>query len=119
MAYTAEISRLNPSALIFQVDHSASMLEPFGPAPGQADQLEPKAQFEGRSIAFPESASSMPDAYPRLLYGMSSVLPAPMQNAARQEGFMLGSDARGFVLIADPTALVRFLEIGTRPSNLR
>src|ERR1700730_1461207 len=33
MAYTAEISRTNPSCFLFLVDQSSSMLEPFGAQP--------------------------------------------------------------------------------------
>jgi hypothetical protein len=42
-----------------------------------------------------------------------------MRSAAEQEGYTVDLDTRGFVFNADPTALVTFLEIGTRPSNLR
>jgi hypothetical protein len=35
MPYTAEISRTNPTCLLFLVDQSSSMLEPFGAQPGK------------------------------------------------------------------------------------
>jgi hypothetical protein len=35
MAYSAEISRTNPTALVFLLDQSSSMLEPFGGQPGK------------------------------------------------------------------------------------
>src|SRR3954464_11635870 len=35
MPYTAEISRTNPTALVFLVDHSSSMDGPFGGQPGK------------------------------------------------------------------------------------
>ena len=40
MPYSAEISRTNPTALLFLLDQSSSMLEPFG---GQPD----KSKAEG------------------------------------------------------------------------
>ncbi len=77
------------------------------------------SESEADPILFPDSLSRMPDAYARLLYRMSSPLPSPIRDTARHEGFKLGPDARGFLFNADPSALVRFLEIGTRPANLR
>ena len=46
MAYTAEISRTNPTAILFLLDQSSSMLEPIGGQPdkskatGVADALK-------------------------------------------------------------------------------
>lgn len=71
------------------------------------------------AVELPESPVGLPDEHARQLFQMSSVLPFAMRAAATQEGYAAGLDARGFVFNADPTALVRFLEIGTRPSNLR
>jgi hypothetical protein len=42
-----------------------------------------------------------------------------MRAAAEQEGYTVDLDTRGFVFNADPVSLVKFLEIGTRASNLR
>jgi hypothetical protein len=50
---------------------------------------------------------------------MSSVLPGNLCTAARGEGFVIGEQARGFAFNADLVELIRFLDIGTRPSNLR
>ncbi len=50
---------------------------------------------------------------------MSSLLPAYMQAMARQEGIRATETTRGFVFNADMVAVIRFLDIGTRPSNLR
>jgi hypothetical protein len=38
---------------------------------------------------------------------------------ARSENIQLGDDARGFAFNADLVELIRFLDIGTRSSNLR
>ena len=54
------------------------------------------------------------DTYSRLLYRMSSVLPPRMWDAARGDGFDVQPEARGVVFNADPLAIVRFLDIGTR-----
>jgi hypothetical protein len=71
------------------------------------------------AIELPDTLDGLPDAYARTLYQMSSELPFTMRSAAEAEGFRTTLDTRGFIFNADPTALVRFLEIGTRPSTLR
>jgi len=70
-------------------------------------------------VEFPDSDSQLPDRYSRLLYDMSSELPSHIQQAARQEGYNVGEGARGFVFNADMVSVIRFLDIGTRPANLR
>lgn len=70
------------------------------------------------AIELPDTVEGMPDAHARTLFQMSSELPFPMRRAAEAEGFATSLDTRGFVFNADPAALVRFLEIGTRPSTL-
>jgi hypothetical protein len=54
------------------------------------------------------------DKFSKLLFRMSSLLPQKVLDAARNEGFRLDPNARGVVFNADPTAVVRFLDIGTR-----
>ncbi|GAC1398506.1 MAG: VWA domain-containing protein [Chloroflexota bacterium] len=70
-------------------------------------------------VEFPASESDLPDQYARLLYNMSSVLPAYMQSAAQQEDYAVSDGSRGFVFNGDMVSVIRFLDIGTRPSNLR
>lgn len=70
-------------------------------------------------IELPDSPEGLPDQYALALYRMSSEMPFGMRSAAHAEGYRVNLDTRGFVFNADPVALVRFLEIGTRPSNLR
>lgn len=70
-------------------------------------------------IQFPHSDSGLPDAHARLLYGISSPLTTGMLSAAREEGLQVSDGARGFVFNADIISLIKFLNIGTRPSNLR
>jgi hypothetical protein len=59
------------------------------------------------------------DLYSRLLFAMSSVLPPRLQHAARAEGFTVTEKSRGVVYNADPVAVVRFLDIGTRVAVAR
>jgi hypothetical protein len=70
-------------------------------------------------IEFPDTDSTLPDDFARLLFGMSSPLPAYMRGAAQQEGFSISDGTRGFVFNGDMVSVIRFLDIGTRPSNLR
>ena len=70
-------------------------------------------------IQFPSSDAGLPDAHARLLFQLSSPLTPGMLSAAREEGLQVGAGARGFVFNADIISLIKFLNIGTRPSNLR
>ncbi len=75
---------------------------------------------EEPAVELPDSAAELPsDEYALQLFQMSSPLPFPMRAAAEHEGYEVSLDSRGFIFNADPAALVRFLEIGTRPSHLR
>lgn len=70
-------------------------------------------------VEFPSTESNLPDEYARLLFTISSVLPDYMMQAAREEGIKAEDGARGFVFNGDMVSVIRFLDIGTRPSNLR
>ncbi|ABC44783.1 conserved hypothetical protein [Salinibacter ruber DSM 13855] len=76
---------------------------------------------EEAPVELPSAADEVPtdDEYAEVLFQMSSRLPFSMRSAAEQEGYSVTLDTRGFVFNADPVSLVTFLEIGTRPSNLR
>jgi hypothetical protein len=76
---------------------------------------------EAPAVELPSSRRALPgdDEYADVLFDMSSTLPFTMRAAAEQEGFTVDLDTRGFIFNADPVGLVRFLEVGTRPSNLR
>ena len=63
---------------------------------------------------FPATEERLPDTCSKLLFRMSSVLPPKLWEAAKAEGHALQPKARGVVINADPTAIVRFLDIGTR-----
>ena len=70
-------------------------------------------------IIFPGDEAGLPDDYARMLFRMSSLLPDKLRQAAQSEGLNVGVQSRGFVFNADLVELIRFLDIGTRPSNLR
>ncbi len=76
---------------------------------------------EAPAVELPSSRRELPagDAHADVLFAMSSTLPFTMRAAAEHEGFTVDLDTRGFIFNADPVGLVRFLEVGTRPSNLR
>ena len=73
----------------------------------------------GSAIEFPHNESELPDKYAKQLFQMSSELPEHIRLAAESEGYRVSAGARGFVFNADIVAVIRFLDIGTRPSNLR
>jgi hypothetical protein len=73
----------------------------------------------GTPVEFPDAEAALPDRFAQQLFRMSSVLPDPTRDAAQQEGFRVSSGTRGFSFNADMVALIKFLDIGTRASNLR
>lgn len=70
-------------------------------------------------IEFPDGDATLPDDFAKLLFRISSLLPAYMRSIAQQEGFPVTDGTRGFVFNGDMVSVIRFLDIGTRPSNLR
>jgi len=74
---------------------------------------------KGAAVEFPGSDTGLPDQFAKLLFNMSSILPPYMQSMAKQEGIRVGETTRGFVFNGDMVSVIRFLDIGTRPSNLK
>ena len=70
-------------------------------------------------IEFPDNDKELPDTYSKMLFGMSSILPENIRISAEREEYRVSENTRGFTFNADAVALVRFLDIGTRPSNMR
>jgi hypothetical protein len=70
-------------------------------------------------VEFPSDEQTLPDQYAHLLFRISSSLPDYMLEVARQEEYVVAAGAHGFVFNADLVSVIRFLDIGTRPSNLR
>ena len=71
------------------------------------------------SIAYPSDANGLPNEFARALFEMSSIMPAEFRKIASETGLNIVEGSRGFVFNADPTALIQFFDIGTRPANLR
>ncbi len=70
-------------------------------------------------IVFPDNESILVDQYAKLLFRISSTLPGHLRNAASQARYTVSDGTRGFAFNADLVAFISFLDIGTRPSNLR
>jgi hypothetical protein len=73
----------------------------------------------GMTFEFPHSEAELPDKFAKQLFQMSSPLPPHLMDIAQKEGYNVREGARGFVFNADIVAVIKFLDIGTRPSNLR
>ncbi len=70
-------------------------------------------------IEYPDNEAVLPDQHARLLFSMSSPLPDYMRRLVGQEDIDISYNTRGFVFNADLVSVIRFLDIGTRPSNMR
>lgn len=69
----------------------------------------------GEAVQFPSSSAGLANNYAIQLFDMSSLLPAHIANLAKEKGYSMSSEARGFMFNADPKDIVNFFEIGTRP----
>jgi hypothetical protein len=74
---------------------------------------------QGKLVEFPANDAGLSDVYAKKLFSISSELPSYMREIAQQEGFPVEFGSRGFVANADMVSIIRFLDIGTRASNLR
>lgn len=70
-------------------------------------------------ISFPASETGLPDQYAKLLFNMSSSLPAHLVKVAQEKGRIVSNESRGYVFNADAAEIVDFFDIGTRPAQLR
>lgn len=68
---------------------------------------------------FPSDESNLPDGYSKMLFRMSSNLPAHLLKFAQEKGHSVNSESRGFMFNAEAAELVDFFDIGTRASQLR
>jgi hypothetical protein len=70
-------------------------------------------------IFFPDDESVLPDEYARLMFRMSSVMPAPLIAEARKllPQCRIADTARSFIYHGDLEAVIRFFSIGTRPTQ--
>lgn len=75
-----------------------------------------------QSVSFPNSAAGLPDRNAGTMFDMSSQLPPTMADAAAALQYDVQPGAKGFLYNADATAMIEFLDIGTRavtPGGLR
>lgn len=70
-------------------------------------------------IEFPDNEAALPDQYAQLLFRISSNLPNHTRSIASQAGYRVSDGTKGFAFNSDLVTLIKFLDIGTRPSNLR
>lgn len=77
------------------------------------------SSHRAQPIVFNDSEDGLADKYARLLFQMSSPLPESVRLAAEQERYQVTPNSRGFAFNAELQDLIRFLDIGTRPANLR
>ena len=66
------------------------------------------------SIAFPNSNSTLPDMYAKMLFDNSSELTPKIIEVARNFSFDLLPGSKGFVFNADAVLIIQVLDIGTR-----
>lgn len=71
--------------------------------------------YPGEPVMFPASVDGLGDPFAKQLFAMSSVLPPSMRRLAASEEFSVNENSRGFVYNADMVALLKFIDIGTRP----
>lgn len=74
--------------------------------------------FGGSPTLYPSSVGDLPDDLAQTLFDMSSQLPERVLDGVRGAGYPVGEDARGFAYQADAAALIKFIEIGTRASEI-
>lgn len=74
---------------------------------------------ETNAIEFPSSEQGLPNEFAKLLFRTSSILPDHLIRFAKDKGFSVSMEARGFMFNADAIQIVDFFDIGTRASQLR
>jgi hypothetical protein len=108
-----ESSDGNPSA-------SASSLKAIATADGNVLLFNIHISSKSDSaIEFPDSDAGLPDDFARELFNSSSTLTEPMQAFAKQKGYNVHPASKGFIFNGELVSLIDFIDIGTRPSNLR
>lgn len=77
------------------------------------------SSMAGAPNELPGKPDGLPDQYAKQLFEMSSVLTPFMVGRARELGMAVDETSRGFVFNAQPVQVIQFLDIGTRPAQLR
>ncbi len=77
------------------------------------------SEVSSNPIQYPDRADDLPrgDEYSSRMFRMSSVLPESSRQQAEILGLPVSENSRGYVFNADMTALVQFLDIGTRAAS--
>jgi hypothetical protein len=70
-------------------------------------------------IMYPFDTTALPDDFARQLFAMSSSLPSAMQPYAKSLGYKITDKSRGYGFNASISAFSDFLDIGTRPANMK
>jgi len=70
-------------------------------------------------VELPSAPDGLPDEFAQLLFAMSSPLTPFMISRAKEMGMPAEDGAHGFIFNAQPLQVIQFLDIGTRPANLR
>jgi len=70
-------------------------------------------------IIYPRDPDALPDDYARQLYAMSSHFPPTMLEYAKSLGHPITDKTRGYIFNADISSFSEFLDIGTRPANMK
>lgn len=73
----------------------------------------------GAPISFPSGEHGLPDQYAKLLFRMSSQLPAHLVKAVQDKGLKVSHESHGYIFNAEAAEIVDFFDIGTRASQLR
>lgn len=76
-------------------------------------------QSSYNQFIYADSENQLPSENAKKLFRMSSLLTPYMQNLARNAGFSVNENSRGYCYNADIVSLINFLDIGTRAANLR
>ncbi len=74
---------------------------------------------KGVPFVYAADDRGLPDEFAKRLFHMSSLLPPHTLKLAEHEGLPVRAGSRGFVFNGDVVSFIRFLDIGTRPGNLR
>jgi hypothetical protein len=73
----------------------------------------------GPSIELPSNGVKLPDQHAKSLYEASSTLTPFMVARAKELGMPAEDNSRGFIFNAQPLHVIHFLDIGTRPAQVR
>ena len=77
------------------------------------------SSYGNKSVEYPDRDDMLEDEYAKDLFRISSTLTSYMRKVLADEGYSITKNSRGFAFNADFVTLIKFLDIGTRPSNLR